>query len=66
MAFMFCDSDFNKPIDKWKVNNVENMWGMFAGSEFNQDISGWKINKRCRTNDMFKNCKIKENYKPKH
>ena len=62
---MFGNSKFNKPIGNWNVINVENMAMMFAFSKFNQDISKWKINKECNTSDMFEDCPIKEEFKPK-
>jgi hypothetical protein len=42
------------------------MWQMFYNSDFNQDISGWEIKPNCNTTNMFKDCKIKYKYKPKH
>jgi hypothetical protein len=38
---------------------------MFDNSNFNQDISNWEINSKCDTGDMFRNCNIKDEYKPK-
>ena len=38
---------------------------MFASSNFNQDISNWKIKDDCKTMQMFRNCNIKEEFKPK-
>ena len=35
---------FNQPLSDWRVDKVEDMWGMFEGaSSFNQDISGWAV-----------------------
>ena len=41
------------------------MIGMFENSAFNGDISKWKIKKNCKIMDMFENCPIKEEHKPK-
>ena len=40
---------------------------MFAGSKFNGDISKWNVNISSVRNklNMFTNCPIKEEYKPK-
>ena len=62
---MFAYSDFDGNISKWDVSNVKNMSNMFRKSKFNQDISNWKINKNCDIDDMFFDCPIKEEYKPK-
>ena len=62
---MFAYSKFNGDISSWNVSNVEDMWGMFYRSKFNQDISNWKINKDCARFNMFDDCPIKEEYKPK-
>ena len=65
MDAMFHFSKFNGDISKWDVSNVNNMWGIFYKSKFNQDISNWKINKECLTNEMFTDCSIRKEYKPK-
>ena len=65
MWFMFDRSKFNGDISDWNVSNVDSMASAFYKSEFNQDISKWQINKNCDTNNMFKDCPIKEEYKPK-
>ena len=62
---MFYYSDFNTDISKWDVSNVKRMRSMFDGSNFNQDISNWKINEDCVVIDMFSQCPIKDEYKPK-
>ena len=64
MSYLFFKSEFNGNISRWDVSNVESMASMFAYSGFNQDISNWKINKDCNTIAMFKNCPIKDEYKP--
>ena len=65
MSFLFYNSGFNGDISKWNVSNVKNMSAMFAYSKFNGDISKWKINKDCKRTDMFYECPIKEEFKPK-
>ena len=65
MSYLFYGSKFNGEISRWDVSKVNDMFAMFASSKFNQDISKWKINKNCDTSDIFKNCPIKEEYKPK-
>ena len=63
MAYMFKNSKFNGDISKWNVSNVYVMNEMFCDSQFNQNISNWKLFVILRTN-MFKNCPIKNKYKP--
>ena len=65
MLGMFARSEFNQDISRWDVSKVKNMRWTFRNSEFNQDISKWKISKDCDTSNMFKDCQIKEEYKPK-
>ena len=65
MEAMFYRSKFNKDISKWNVSNVKNMIHTFMESKFNQDISNWKLNKDCLTNEMFADCSIKKEFKPK-
>ena len=65
MSYMFFDSMFDRDISKWDVSNITRMEYMFAKAKFNQDISKWKINNKCCTTDMFYECPIKEEYKPK-
>ena len=64
MSYMFWKSQFNGDISNWDVSNVYNMYEMFSESNFNQDISKWKINKDCTVNSIFRECPIKEEYKP--
>ena len=64
MTSMFAESDFNGDISMWNVSKVENMSYMFAYSNFNQDISKWKINKDCTVINIFKDCPIKDKFKP--
>jgi hypothetical protein len=68
MEYMFYKSEFtgdNGDISKWDVSKVNNMNSMFYESKFNNNISNWNIDKNCSTIDIFKNCTIKEEYKPK-
>ena len=37
---------------------------MFSGSEFNGDIINWDVSNVEDYSDMFKDCQIKEKYKP--
>ena len=66
MQNMFCASDFNGDISKWDVSNVQDMIGMFANSKFNRNISSWKVNKvsELGRHAIFKNCPIRDDYKP--
>ena len=64
MTSMFDSSDFNGDISGWNISNVTDMRWMFYASKFNRDLSKWII-KDCNTEDMFKNCPTKDEYKPK-
>ena len=56
---------FNQKIGDWKFPNVKDMSGMFWGAtSFNQDLSEWNLN-RINKKDIFKNCPIKDEFKPK-
>ena len=68
MGHMFSNSKFtgeNGDLSEWNVSNVENMQYMFAESEFNGDISKWDVGNVKNMKNIFKNCPIKEKYKPK-
>ena len=65
MHGMFGNSNFNGDISRWDVSNARDMTGMFANSKFNKDISNWNIRKDGNTRFMFKDCPIKDKYKPK-
>ena len=66
MQSMFGASDFNGDISSWDVSNVQDMIGMFANSKFNRNISSWKVNKvsELGRHAIFKNCPIRDEYKP--
>ena len=58
-------TSFNQPIGNWKFPNVKDMNSMFYGAaSFNQDLSKWDLKGKEKT-DMFFNCPIKDEYKPK-
>ena len=65
MAWLFHNMEFNGDISKWDVSNVNDMSSMFHTSKFNGDISKWNISKDCDTFNMFLDCYIKDEYKPK-
>lgn len=67
MAFMFeQEVNFNGNISQWDTSNVTIMRCMFHHAEsFNQDISNWDVSKVIDNKDMFKDCQIKEEFKPK-
>jgi surface protein len=65
---------FNQPLFQWNVSKVTNMFVMFMDSLFNQDISGWDTTAAAtnitwdgypHTKDMFLNCPISEENKPR-
>ena len=61
--FEGCHS-FNCDLSNWDVSNAENMYEMFKDCKsFNKDLSMWEIPKN--TKDMFLNCPIKDEFKPK-
>lgn len=69
MESLFASAEsFNQPLDKWNVKKVKSMERIFSGAKsFNQDISNWKTNsvRDFNNGEFFKNCPIKEEYKPK-
>ncbi len=68
LRFLFKDvKSFNKPLDKWDVGRVQATNYLFDGAtSFNQDISSWNLNERYVYGPYeFRNCPIKEEYKPK-
>ena len=57
---------FNQPIGNWDTSNVKYMSFMFNSAEsFNQPIKVWDISKVDRNINIFCDCPIKEEYKPK-
>ena len=65
MKGIFKKSDFNGDISEWNTSKVEDMSYMFEKSHFNGDISKWDVRNVRYTRTMFKDCPIKEEYKPK-
>ena len=65
MSGMFYYSEFNGDISKWNVSKVRDMSYMFSISKFNGDISKWNVSKVKQVDSIFRNCPIKEEYKPK-
>ena len=66
MKGMFSHSEFNGDISNWDINKVNNMAYMFSGSKFNRDdISNWNA-EHAYTYNMFDDCHIKAEYKPKN
>ena len=57
---------FNQDISKWNVSKVTNMICMFKlCKKFNQDLSSWNVSNVIYKDDIFNNCPIKDEYKPK-
>ena len=57
---------FNQDLSGWDVSSVTYMGYMFCGCEsFNQDISGWNVSNVTDASNIFDDCPIKEEYKPK-
>ena len=67
MFSMFDSAEsFNQKLDQWDTKKVTDMERMFKDAfDFNQDISGWNVTKVKSFEDIFDNCPIKEEYKPK-
>ena len=58
--------EFIRDISKWNVSNVTNMCSMFDECKsFNQDLSGWNVSNVIYKDNIFYNCPIKDEYKPK-
>ena len=64
MNRMFSYSDFNKDISNWNVSKVTDMSYMFTNSKFNKDISNWNTDNVKKAQQIFKECPIKDSYKP--
>ena len=53
MEALFDQSAFNRPLDKWRVASVTNMYGMFYGAtSFDQDL-GWCVDTGVLLEDAF-------------
>ena len=67
MHYLFYGSpNFNGHIELWDVSNVTNMHRMFLTAEsFNQDISNWDVSNVKYNKEIFKDCNIKDEFKPK-
>ena len=62
--FFYAES-FNQPIGNWEFLNVEDMNSMFSGAtSFDQDLSEWDLKGKKKT-EIFYDCPIKDEYKPK-
>jgi len=65
-GMFYCAPNFNQDISKWEVGSVSNMEDMFNGAtSFNQNISDWVVDGVDKFDNIFKNCPIKEEFKPK-
>ena len=57
---------FNQDISKWDTTKVTDMECMFCDARsFDQDISKWNVSNVTNMSEIFYNCPIKEEYKPK-
>jgi len=67
MGVMFARcSNFNSDISNWNVSRVIDMEKMFyEAHSFDKDISNWDVSNVRINNEMFKNCPIRDSYKPK-
>jgi surface protein len=67
MNGMFSNAQsFNQPIGDWDISNVKDMSCMFNYAySFNRDLSKWKPKANCDIINIFYDCPIKEEYKPK-
>ena len=61
MAYMFCDSKFNHPIDSWDVSSVKHMDRMFEESKFNQPLEKWNVKNVETMENMFLNADYSQN-----
>ena len=71
MQYMFYNSEFNRQSVEYVISDMYETYlivtkVMFKNAKyFNKNISTWKINKNCYTSEMFMNCPIKYEYRPK-
>ena len=47
------------------VSAITDMSGLFSWTDFNGDISNWDVSNVTDADDMFNECSIKNEYKPK-
>ena len=68
MRGMFAYSKFtgeNGDISGWNVSKVRDMTGMFSYAAFDRDISDWDVSRVENIKEMFFECPIRDEYKPK-
>jgi surface protein len=65
MYAMFDNSEFNGDISKWNVRNVTSMNYMFTDSKFTGDISKWNVNNVTGYTEIFLECPISKEHRPK-
>ena len=67
MHWMFAYTEsFNQSIGRWNTSKVTDIGYMFyKAKSFNQNISNWNVKKVKYNKDIFRNCPIKDSYKPK-
>lgn len=65
MRHMFMNCQFNGDISNWDVSNVNDASAMFNNSKFDGDISNWNMKSIIKDLDMFLDCNIAEENRPK-
>jgi len=69
MYEMFASAEYrglNGSIAGWPIGNVQTMESMFYASRIAADLSKWKVPENCSMYNMYANCQIRDEYKPKH
>lgn len=57
MSFLFAETTFDAPLDRWVVSGVTNMNSMFKNCTlFNQSLNGWNVSEVRDMNEMFFGC----------